>query len=562
MGKRRVESEETEAKKGKKLLVDPEKPWYLVKIKEAWEVSGPRAGAAAELAEIQTKAERIYKSQVSLYDQQRDMSKSDRDWLKTVISSGTTSDKCSTFQVQIAEAPLYGADYLLKLLELARSTKRHESSQAMAALEKVFDTILPPAGLHKMVYMKQRKWERPGDISDKSLLIVYFEDVVKRCFMEFLKLVEIVLQDQIAHSRETAMRTLCQLGCKKDEQLNNVLSLLTNKLGDVDRKLASRAMFYLQEIVNAQKEATEPVIGQVEQLVERPGVSEKAQYYGLTFLSQIMLSHSMPQVTERLVKLYLAILKNHVIPSIVREAEKAKAAKKQKAHKTNKKKQEQVETELAPATARLAKVVTTGLNRALPFYKGSLGLLDELTTPIIKMISTSSFATSLQALSLYFQVASANKSEGLGPAFLKTVESVLEKPEAVIEAGSHPQLLTLVYKILIAAELSNQLTEKLLKCLFRLVIKINGTAFTLSALFMLAEVLETKKATWAMINVPEDGEDSSCLWAVRILQRHYDQRVSKLATSILEGSPAVGILDGQSPFEVCTPAASLAALLN
>lgn len=78
------------------------------------------------------------------------MSKSDRDWLKTVIASGTTSDKCSTYQIQIAEAPLYSAEYLGRLMEMAKSNSRHESSLAMQALSKVFSALLPPAGIRKL----------------------------------------------------------------------------------------------------------------------------------------------------------------------------------------------------------------------------------------------------------------------------------------------------------------------------------------------------------------------------------------------------------------------------
>lgn len=78
MVKRRAEAEEApkSAKTAKptvdaaegELLVDPEKPWFLVKIKETWEVTGPRPGAAAELADITKRAAEIYAKQVAIYD--------------------------------------------------------------------------------------------------------------------------------------------------------------------------------------------------------------------------------------------------------------------------------------------------------------------------------------------------------------------------------------------------------------------------------------------------------------------------------------------------------------
>lgn len=567
MGKRQAEEQvpvtlkksKPTSESSEQLLVDPEKPWFLVKVKEAWKVTGPRPGAAAELAEVTKRASKVYTEQVSLYDRQREMTKSDRDWLKTVLASGTTADKCSTFQVQIAEAPLYGGQYIEKLLELARSQKRHESTQALQALSKVFGTVLPPAGIRKLYYLKQRKWEKPIEkLSEKTLLVVYFEELVKRSFFEFLKLVEILLQDQIAHSREVNMRLLADLAKAHDEQQTNMLGLLANKLGDPERKIASRAMYYLQEVMNAQRGATDAVVAQVETVLARPGINEKAQYYALTFLSQVMLTHDSPEVTERLVRVYLGILKSSILPSIAKEAERAKQEAKKHRGKNSKssKKRSDAEVELAPATSRMAKVVATGLNRALPYYKGELNLMAEIGEPVRRLIGTGSFATALQALSLLFQVAAADRTgAGLDSEFVKTVEGVLEKREALTETSAHPQLLALLYRILCAPELSPRLTERLLRSLLRLVIRLPSIAFNLAALLLLSELLELKPALWTGLRMPADpsATDEGCLWALHVFAQHYEERVRQLATSILDGAPQSDILGGANPFELCTP---------
>jgi len=325
-------------------------------------------------------------------------------------------------------------------------------------------------------------------------------------------------------------------------------------------------MYYLQEVINGQPKVTESVIGQVEQVIQRPGISEKAQYYGLTFLSQVMLSHESPEVTDRLVKLYLALLRTTIIPSIVREAEKLKKAKKgPRKGKKVRRQEKSVEVELAPATSRLAKVVITGLNRALPFYKGtsSSDLMADLAGPLKKLIDGQSFSTSLQALTLYFQLVSipSGGSASLNDtSFIKTVEGVLTtKAEATVESSCHPQLLTALYKILSQPDLSIGPTERLLKGLFGLVFKVQSTAFALSALFLLADLLEGKPALKAMLSIPAD-EQGSCCWALHILQDHYDERVARLAGSILEGTPNSDVLGGKSPFDVCSSLAALSSL--
>lgn len=70
MGKRRADQSHDLPSKSKrlsdesKLLVDPEKPWYLVKIKETWEITGPRPDAAGEIDTVLNKAIQVYESQV------------------------------------------------------------------------------------------------------------------------------------------------------------------------------------------------------------------------------------------------------------------------------------------------------------------------------------------------------------------------------------------------------------------------------------------------------------------------------------------------------------------
>ena len=73
MGKRKSSTTESggdlpkKAKKEVELLVDPEKPWYLVKIREDWEVTGPRPGSATEVDQVQQRATKVYADQVALY---------------------------------------------------------------------------------------------------------------------------------------------------------------------------------------------------------------------------------------------------------------------------------------------------------------------------------------------------------------------------------------------------------------------------------------------------------------------------------------------------------------
>lgn len=508
---------------------------------------------------------------------EREMSKSDREWLETVVSSGTASDKASAFLLQLQEAPLYGGEWLKRLLELAKSKSRHESLLAVNSLVEAFKLVLPPPALErKLLYLKQRKWGDYRQVSEKTLLVCQWEDTVKRAYFEFLKVVEIMLADQIAHSRGTALRILGQLAASKEEQSTNVLTMLINKLGDPDRKLASRVVYYMQEVVREQPELTETIVGLVEAVVLRPGNGEKAQYYGATFLSQLMLTRDNAAVPERLVAVYVALLKRFVIPALAacEKAEKTskgkKAAMRKKGKRANAKLGKATDEDLDPKTTRLAKVVAIGLNRALPYYQGPQTLLDELAEPIQALLRSPSFGTILQALNLYHLVASAASGRGLTDAFVATVEGVLARSQLLRESSSYPQLIACLYRILTEESLSGAFVERIVKATVALAFRIANPAFAMAVLLLVNEILRVKPALRTMLSLPADECDvaslkalaSGQLWEIHPMAHHYDPMVAKTARMICEGAAPELVAQAvpQNPFQALSPAAFLASL--
>jgi ribosome biogenesis protein MAK21 len=505
------------------------------------------------------------------------MSKSDREWLETVVSSGTASDKASAFLLQLQEAPLYGGEWLRRLLELAKSKSRHESLLAVNSLVEAFKLVLPPPALkRRLLYLKQRKWAAYREVSDKTLLVCQWEDAVKRAYFEFLKVVEIMLADQIAHSRGTALRILGQLAASKEEQATNVLTMLVNKLGDPDRRLASRVVYYLQEVVREQPELTEAIVGLVEALVLRPGNGEKAQYYGATFLSQLMLAREHAAVPGRLVAVYVALLKRFVIPALAasekaEKTAKGKQAMKGKGRKPSARLGKATDEDLDPKTTRLAKVVAIGLNRALPYYQGPQALLDELAEPIQALLRSPSFGTILQALNLYHLVASAASGRGLTDAFVATVEGVLGRPQVLRESSSHPQLVACLYRILTEDSLPGAFVERIVKAAVGLAFRIASPAFAMAVLLLVNEILRVKPALRTMLSLPADAAEGGTslhslaggqLWELHPMGQHYDPTVAKTARMICGGAApeTVATAVPQSPFQALSPAAFLASL--
>lgn len=267
-------------------------------------------------------------------------------------------------------------------------------------------------------------------------------------------------------------------------------------------------------------------------------------------------------VTERLINIYLGLLKNVVLPALKKEAERKKLEAKKKFMKKKPKAKlgKATDEDLTPQVSRMAKIVIVGLNRALPFYKGTTDLVSELKEPINALMKSSSFATVMQAMNLYFLICSVGTltTEGLNEAFSETVQKLLEKPEIVKESSAHPQLMALLYKILAPQELSIKATEKIIKSLLGLCFRIGSTAFVMASLLLLKEIMAHKPSLLSMINLPAEADftnlstaaDSS-LWELNVLSNHYDSAISSLARGLLRQENLDSPLPS-NPFDCCS----------
>lgn len=389
-------------------------------------------------------------------------------------------------------------------------------------------------------------------------MVCYFEEIVKRGFFEFLKILEIALQDQIAHVRATALRVAYQLSLDKDEQLVNMMTMIVNKLGDPDKKISSRVIFYLQQILSKQPVHKGTIIKLVEQLVFRPGINQRSQYYGVNFLAQVMLSHGESAVCEALMKTYLAILKDIVLPSLSREATTTKAQNRKKAKlKGAKKRLGQVDEEaIHPRLSKLAKIVALGISRAVPYYKGDTDLLAALDQPLQVLLKGRSLACALQAFNVYYLVVSAavEAKSGLNAALADHTMALLSRREILRERSCYPQLMALMYRILCSEQLPMADAEKILKSLIGLCFKVGESALTMAIMLLLSELIALKPSLKVLINLATEAQakgtlDHYCsgnLWELSVLVYHYIPDVAKAAKAILEGK---SLEPAANPFE-------------
>lgn len=80
-------------------------------------------------------------------------------------------------------------------------------------------------------------------------------------------------------------------------------------MGDPVKKIASKTLFHLYEVLKKHPLMKLVIVQEVERLLFRTNVAKKAQYYGVCFLNMIKLGHIEAQLAAKLVNVYLAFFK-------------------------------------------------------------------------------------------------------------------------------------------------------------------------------------------------------------------------------------------------------------
>lgn len=332
----------------------------------------------------------------TLYASKHLSSSSSHRFLSTIMSSGTLSDKVSALTLVIQESPVHTTKSFESLLALAKKRSRGQAVTALGALKDLLGAgvVLPadrrlrsfaaqPGLLGTLQEASISNWttaqKLPGQISKAHLISWAYEDWLKESYFEMLKVLEGWCNDEVEYARSRAVTYVYELLKEKPEQESNLLRLLVNKLGDPDKKIASRASHLLLQLQTSHPLMKPVIIRSIEtELILRPGQSSHAKYYAINTLNQTILSGKEEEIAGKLLSIYfdmfVTLLKKPEAPKEVTgpvvnrkgqiqggggpagKMAQAKASKEQEA------KQASEET-----TEKMISAVLTGVNRAFPF---------------------------------------------------------------------------------------------------------------------------------------------------------------------------------------------------
>lgn len=483
----------------------------------------------ALLKKVTEDAEKRYLDACKRHQESLQMTRSDREWFIEVTKKGTLNDKLAAYAMAIQEGPLYSMDHLKKVLEFAGSENRHENLGAAEAMTDILvgNDFLPKA--RKLYYLHQR----PLASADEDTLVHwYFEDQLKTIFFSFLKLLEKMLQDTVEYNRERATRFLFDLlmACPLEQQANT-LNLMANKLGDPHKKLSSRIIFYLEQYIQKYPREAVSVVNAIKEVITRPSVPERAQYYGLTLFTQLYFAPSEPELVTAVMSVYTVFFKSVVVPMIVEMNKKSSKNKKKKP----------MEEQEPP---RLAKVILSGINRALPFlpagHADTKKVIGDMLEPLLKLCKMANINTAILALSLFHSLSNLSDSAlHRNILFNQLADLVGEWMRLSKYSNSYGHLFLLLDKIVDANGKTDGKLERLVKRVVNSACHLD-TLFAIRALLWLHRSIGKEMRLRALISMPPESVDDvreTCLFELVSLSKHFDPVVSSLALSILNNQP-------------------------
>ncbi|KAK2168406.1 hypothetical protein LSH36_17g12003 [Paralvinella palmiformis] len=459
----------------KHLLLKPAPKWYNYEVSSDQEV--PSVPSGDKMGKLLNYVTSLYQDEIALFKKQQETSKmSDTAWLRTVLTSGTLKDKMAAWTLKIQEAPIHNVSSLEHLIAMVTKKGRREALMALDTLKELFlsellpdDKKLRTFDQHPLTLVEELA-SGNKDSRDKRLVVWYFEDKLKQKYADFVQGLETLCHDNVRAAKQKALTTVFILLASKPEQEKKLLSILTNKLGDPDYKIASNAAHLLKGLVERHPNMKQVIIADVERLVYRPNVAQKAQYYAVCFLNQILLNNDEDELALRLINIYFSFFKAFI-------------------------KQGEVDSKMLGA-------LLTGVNRAYPYAKRDKMKISDHVDTLYKVIHLVNFNTSVQALMLLYQVTESSDSNS--DRFYQALYRKILDP-GLVASSKQALFLNLLYKSMKRDE-----AERRVRAFIKRLLQICSCLpppFICGTLILLSELFKMKPSLFQFVQMSQDSDD-------------------------------------------------------
>ncbi|KAL7689992.1 putative CCAAT-binding factor [Plasmopara halstedii] len=441
---------------------------------------------------LKQQAQQLLETEVARFEAQKSSKMSSDDkYLATMMKSGTLSDRVAALTLTIQASPLHSLLRLGQLITMASKKARRESLMAIDSLKDLFlNTLLPNEA--KLRFFHQHPL-RAALHSPGHLVLWFFEHCLKSVYTQLLNVLASGMDDAIDCHKRACLRTTNALLKAKPEQEVVLLAMLVNKLGDPDRKIAAYIHRMLQELLHDHPAMKRVVVDEVERLLTRSKVSDRAKYNAVLYLNQIYLESGGvdADLANHLILVYFGLFTKQV-------HNQDKVPKTKNEHKKTKKKHVPISNEAMDR--KLLSALLVGVNRAFPYANTtSLQLRNEIDA-LFQVVHRAHHSTSVQALMLLFQVM--NSTNSVSDRFYTALYHKLLDPK-VRETSKHTLFLNLIFRAM-KADVSPARVGAFMKRLLQVASSMTP-AFVCGVLFLLSELLKVKPQLRTLLNQPEIG---------------------------------------------------------
>ncbi|KAF9161801.1 hypothetical protein BGX20_001979 [Mortierella sp. AD010] len=502
------------AKPGKvKLTFKPLPQWYQNKLAELEDDGKDHHIVETTITQKTNQAMRLLEEENTKYDDNPNLSSSDKNFVSTIMSSGTLNDRVSALTLLVQESPLHTTKSLDKLMSMAEKKSRTESVKSIESLKDLFIGGMLPD--RKLKHFQDRPLTHP-EATNEHLIMWIFEDYLKKTFWKFVQILKILSDDPVVHVRHRMIGFIAELMSSKPEQENTLLEMLVNKLGDNENKVSAKASFEIQQLLRAHPGMTMIVVREIERLLMRPRVSERAQYYAIITLNQTILTAAQVDVANKLIDLYFVFFKR-MLGDQESQVKKTKNFFKENKNKVDKKRKKDAGKTKGPHRtpgevldmqdsehSKMIAAVLTGVNRAFPFAKVEDSIFATHMDIIFRITHTGTFNTSIQALRLIFRVSSIQKK--ISDRFYRTLYESLLDPRLVV-SSKQSIYLNLVYDALQADE-SLPRIKSFVKRLIQSCAH-HQPPYICGAFYLISKLMSSQTGLSNMISQPEDNEEEN-----------------------------------------------------
>jgi ribosome biogenesis protein MAK21 len=290
------------------LMIKLNEKWFKQKILTNQTDTTKRLPRDKELA-LKREAEQLLATDTAAYKKSLNsgMRKSEFDWIWNVLKTGALADKLSANSLLNQDSAVHNLSSLRTMLQLCQSKGKREFLLASEHLkELLIADVMPP---FKLRHFGELVSSMPHNPTDRSvhLILSYYEDQLKFLYKDFIDTIERMSHDAVIATKNKAIYMMYELLSNRPEQEQLLLSHLANKLGDPCPKAAAHALHLLDKLVTSDHPAMkEVVVQEVERVLFRANIKERAQYRCLCLFQGLRLSLADQSLANRLMEIYFS----------------------------------------------------------------------------------------------------------------------------------------------------------------------------------------------------------------------------------------------------------------